>query len=257
VVAAHPAGHHVGGIVVRVFGDIESLPFSHGRVFVSLTAFIEFLALLASGDAHFCGPWPKAAFQRNAKLGDAPQVADLIVASGTEKQLESQRREIAALFCDLRGFRGFSESSDPEDVMALLRDYRAAIGEILIKYRGTLERYASDGVIVVFNDSVPVDNPALQAVLMALEMRDAIGALTEKWRRLGHDIGLVSVLRTGLPRSASSALKDALTMRPSGPYPTLRPGFAMKHSPVKSSLVRVCCWPSKMLSPSKQLASLR
>jgi adenylate cyclase len=135
-------------------------------------------------------------------------VADLIVASGTEKQLESHRREITALFCDLRGFTGFSESSDPEDVMALLRDYHAAIGEIIIKYSGTLERYAGDGVMVVFNDPVPVDNPALQAVLMALEMRQAIGALTdggrrgrgrraklsacswfEKWRRLGHDIG--------------------------------------------------------------------
>jgi class 3 adenylate cyclase len=118
-----------------------------------------------------------------------PQVADLIVASGSEKQLESHRREITALFCDLRGFTGFTESADAEDVMALLRDYHAAIGEIIIKYSGTLERYAGDGVMVVFNDPVPVDNPALQAVLMALEMRDAIGTLTEKWRRLGHEIG--------------------------------------------------------------------
>ena len=118
-----------------------------------------------------------------------PQVADLIVASGTEKQLESHRREITALFCDLRGFTGFSESSDPEDVMALLRDYHAAVGETIIKYSGTLERYAGDGVMVVFNDPVPVEKPALQAVLMALEMRDVIEALTEKWRRLGHDIG--------------------------------------------------------------------
>jgi GAF domain-containing protein len=118
-----------------------------------------------------------------------PQVADLIVASGTEKQLESHRREITALFCDLRGFTGFSESADPEDVMALLRDYHAAIGEIIIKYSGTLERYAGDGVMVVFNDPVPIENPALQAVLMALEMRDAIGALTETWRRWGHEIG--------------------------------------------------------------------
>jgi len=118
-----------------------------------------------------------------------PQVADLIVASGTEKQLESHRREITALFCDLRGFTGFSEASAPEDVMALLRDYHAAIGEIIIKYSGTLERYAGDGVMVVFNDPVPVDNPALRAVLMALETREAMGALMEKWRQLGHDVG--------------------------------------------------------------------
>jgi adenylate cyclase len=118
-----------------------------------------------------------------------PQVADLIVASGTEKQLESHRREITALFCDLRGFTGFSESSDPEDVMALLRDYHAAIGEIIIKYSGTLERYAGDGVMVIFNDPVPVPDPALRAVKMALDMRVTIGALIENWRRLGHDLG--------------------------------------------------------------------
>ena len=118
-----------------------------------------------------------------------PQVADLIVASGSDKQLESHRREITALFCDLRGFTGFTESADAEDVMALLRDYHAAIGEIIIKYNGTLERYAGDGVMVVFNDPVPVENPALQAVLMALELRDALGALTTTWSRLGHDIG--------------------------------------------------------------------
>jgi adenylate cyclase len=118
-----------------------------------------------------------------------PQVADLIVASGSEKQLESHRREITALFCDLRGFTGFTESADAEDVMALLRDYHAAIGEIILKYNGTLERYAGDGVMVVFNDPVPVENPALQAVLMALELRDALGALTATWSRLGHEIG--------------------------------------------------------------------
>jgi class 3 adenylate cyclase/putative methionine-R-sulfoxide reductase with GAF domain len=118
-----------------------------------------------------------------------PQVADLIVASGSEKQLESHRREITALFCDLRGFTGFTESADAEDVMALLRDYHAAIGELVVKYSGTLERYAGDGVMVIFNDPVPVENPALQAVLMALELRDALGALTATWSRLGHEIG--------------------------------------------------------------------
>jgi class 3 adenylate cyclase len=118
-----------------------------------------------------------------------PQVADLIVASGTEKRLESHRREITALFCDLRGFTGFSERSDPEDVISLLREYHAAIGEIIIKYSGTLEHYAGDGVMVFFNDPIPVPNPALQAVQTALEMRTAIESLTEKWRRLGHELG--------------------------------------------------------------------
>ena len=70
-----------------------------------------------------------------------------------------------------------------------LREYHAAIGDIIVRYSGTLERYAGDGVMVVFNDPIPVDNPALQSVQMALEMREAIGALTEKWRQPGHEIG--------------------------------------------------------------------
>jgi class 3 adenylate cyclase len=119
----------------------------------------------------------------------SPQVADLIVSQGGEKQLESHRCEIAALFCDLRGFTGFSESSDPEDVMALLREYHGVIGRIVFKYNGTLERFAGDGVMVIFNDPVPVPNPALQAVLMALEMRTEIGALVAHWQQQGHDLG--------------------------------------------------------------------
>ena len=73
--------------------------------------------------------------------------------------------------------------------MALLRDYHAGVGKLIVKYSGTLERYAGDGVMVVFNDPVPVDNPALRAVLMALETREAMGALMEKWCQLGHDVG--------------------------------------------------------------------
>jgi class 3 adenylate cyclase/AmiR/NasT family two-component response regulator len=119
----------------------------------------------------------------------SPQVADLIVASGMEQQLQSHRREITALFCDLRGFTGFSETSDPEDVVSLLRSYHATIGQIIITYGATLEHFAGDGVMMIFNDPVPIDQPELQAVRMALEMRDAVGTLTQKWRRLGHDIG--------------------------------------------------------------------
>lgn len=119
-----------------------------------------------------------------------PQVADLIVSSGAEGQLESHRREITALYCDLRGFTGFSESSDPEDVMTLLREYHTAVGTIIYRHQGTLERFVGDGVMVIFNDPVPVPNPALQAVKVAVEMREEIGRLIEKWKRLGHELGV-------------------------------------------------------------------
>jgi class 3 adenylate cyclase len=118
-----------------------------------------------------------------------PQVADLIVSSGAEKQLESHRREITALFCDLRGFTGFSESADPEDVMALLGEYHAAIGKVIFQHGGTLERFVGDGVMVIFNDPIPLENPSLHAVQMALDLRAAIGALIDTWRRMGHELG--------------------------------------------------------------------
>jgi class 3 adenylate cyclase/CHASE3 domain sensor protein len=119
----------------------------------------------------------------------SPQVADLIMSSGAEKQLESHRREITALFCDLRGFTGFSESADPEDVMTLLRAYHAAIGKIIHEHEGTLERFVGDGVMVIFNDPVQLPNPALQAVKTAIEMREAMDRLVETWRRMGHELG--------------------------------------------------------------------
>jgi class 3 adenylate cyclase len=118
--------------------------------------------------------------------------------------------------------------------MALLRDYHAAIGEIIIKYNGTLERYAGDGVMVVFNDPVPVENPALQAVLMALEVRDAIGALTETWRRWGHDIGFGIGIAHGFATLGTSASRADLIMPQSGPFLTSPLAFAMRLSQDKS-----------------------
>src|ERR1700721_4484408 len=86
----------------------------------------------------------------------------------------------------LSGFTRFTESADAEDVMALLRDYHAAIGEIIIKYNGTLERYAGDGVMVVFNDPVPVEKPALQAGLWPFKRAESLGGLTARGRRPGR-----------------------------------------------------------------------
>jgi class 3 adenylate cyclase len=142
-----------------------------------------------------------------------PQVADLIVASGSEKQLESHRREITALFCDLRGFTGFTETADAEDVIALLREYHAAIGEKIIKYSGTLERYAGDGVMVVFNDPVPVENPALQAVLMALENARRHRSLDRSVASVGARDRLRHRYRARLRYAGYNRLRRALRLR--------------------------------------------
>src|SRR5713226_3502450 len=119
----------------------------------------------------------------------APQLADLIVAQGDESILESHRREIVVVFCDLRGFTGFAERAEPEEVMALLRDYHAAMGPIVARFEGTLDHYAGDGIMVFFNDPLPTLDPARRAIDMAVAMRAAAQELLRSWRRHGHDIG--------------------------------------------------------------------
>ena len=119
----------------------------------------------------------------------SPQVAELVISSGDDSFLRSHRREIVVVFCDLRGFTAFAESSEPEEVMAVLAEYHAALGELIFHYQGTLERFTGDGLMVFFNDPIPLDEPARRAVEMALAMRDRIATLVDGWSRLGHDLG--------------------------------------------------------------------
>jgi len=119
----------------------------------------------------------------------APQIAERIVSSGGEAILESHRRDIVVLFCDMRGFTAFSETAEPEDVMAVLREYHGAIGPLIHRYEGTLDRFTGDGMLVLFNDPVPCADPAQRAVRLALDMRDAAAALARSWMARGHEVG--------------------------------------------------------------------
>jgi class 3 adenylate cyclase len=119
----------------------------------------------------------------------APSLAELIVSSGNERILESHRRDIAVLFCDLRGFTAFAESAEPEEVMAVLHDYHAALVPLIQAFEGTLDRFVGDGLIVYFNDPLPCPNPIERAVGLAVAMRDAVAELAQTWRRHGHQIG--------------------------------------------------------------------
>jgi len=119
----------------------------------------------------------------------SPQIADLIVSSGDDRVLDSHRREITVVFCDLRGFTAFSETAEPEEVMSVLREYHARLGAIIHKFGGTLERFTGDGLMVIFNDPIPCQDPVLRAIGMALQMRDAVEALTPRWKARGHELG--------------------------------------------------------------------
>ncbi|MBI3456702.1 MAG: response regulator [Candidatus Rokubacteria bacterium] len=118
----------------------------------------------------------------------SPQLAELIVAGGTEDPLKSHRRDVTVVFLDLRGFTAFAETAEPEEVMGVLRQYHAEMGHLILAHEGTLERFAGDGMMVFFNDPVPVPDHAARAVRMALAMRDRVVELAVKWRKLGYDL---------------------------------------------------------------------
>jgi adenylate cyclase len=118
----------------------------------------------------------------------SPQVAQL-VSSGDERVLESHRREVTVVFCDLRDFTAFAEAAEPEEVIAVLREYHRALGALIDKFEGTVERFAGDGLMVLFNDPLPCAAPWARAVQMAIEMRDEVAKLAANWRTHGHDLG--------------------------------------------------------------------
>jgi len=120
----------------------------------------------------------------------SPQVAELVVSSGDDSILESHRREITVVFCDLRGFTAFAETVEPEDVMVVLAEFHGAVGDLVHRFEGTLERFTGDGVVVFFNDPIPCEDAPQQAMRMAVAIRSRVGQLAEGWRRKGYDIEL-------------------------------------------------------------------
>jgi adenylate cyclase len=127
----------------------------------------------------------------------APQLAELIVSQGDEKILESHRREIVVVFCDLRGYTAFTETAEPEEVLKFLREYHGALGPLVSQFEGTLDQFSGDGIMVFFNDPVPCPDPAERAVKMAMAMREEAGKLIAAWRRHGCELGFGAGIAQG------------------------------------------------------------
>jgi adenylate cyclase len=127
----------------------------------------------------------------------APQLAEMIVSQGDEEILESHRREIVVVFCDLRGYTAFTETAEPEEVLDFLREYHGALGPLVSQYEGTLDQFSGDGIMVFFNDPVPCPDPAERAVKMAIAMREAAGKLIADWRRHSHELGFGAGIAQG------------------------------------------------------------
>ena len=120
----------------------------------------------------------------------SPQLAELIVAGGAEDPLRTHRRQVTVVFLDLRGFTSFAETAEPEELMGVLREYHAAMGELIMAHEGTLERFTGDGMMIFFNDPVEVPDHAERAVRMAVAMRERVAVLVAKWKKQGWDLGL-------------------------------------------------------------------
>jgi len=119
----------------------------------------------------------------------SPKVSDLIMSGDADDPLKAHRREITVVFVDLRGFTGFTETAEPEEVMSVLREYHAALGRAIMAHDGTIEHFSGDGVMILFNAPVLVADHELQAVRMALSMRDSVAALAQGWKKRGHALG--------------------------------------------------------------------
>ena len=118
----------------------------------------------------------------------SPPVADLVLSAGESEFLETHRREITALFCDLRGFTAFSATVEPEEVVSVLREYHDALATLISRFEATLDHMAGDGLLVYFNDPVPCSDPPSRAVQMALAIRTEVGPLARAWQSRGHEL---------------------------------------------------------------------
>ena len=195
--------------------DYLSKPIEHGALVARVRAMLRIKALHDEVQALNQGLEAKVRdqveeLQRVGRLRRflAPQLAQAIVSAGDEAVLENHRREVVAMFCDLRGFTAFSETAEPEDVMGVLGEYHAAVGPLIYKYEGTLERFLGDGMMVLFNDPLPCPDAPQRAARMAIEMRDAVAALAPAWKRKGHVLGFGVGLAQGYATMGTIGFED-------------------------------------------------
>jgi class 3 adenylate cyclase/PAS domain-containing protein len=147
----------------------------------------------------------------------SPKISDLIMSGETDDALKTRRAEITVVYVDLRGFTGFTETAEPEEVMSVLRQYHAELGRLVVEYDGTIEHIAGDGMMVLFNAPMPVENHELQAICMALAMRESLTALSLSWRKRGHELGFGAGIAGGYVTIGTIGFEQRLDYGAIGP----------------------------------------
>jgi class 3 adenylate cyclase len=140
----------------------------------------------------------------------SPKISEVIMSGEADDPLKTRRAEITVVYVDLRGFTAFTETADPEEVMSVLREYHAELGRAITAYDGTIEHFAGDGAMILFNAPLPVQDHELKAIQMTLQIRDAVGALAAGWKKRGYVLGLGAGIAGGFATMGTIGFEERL-----------------------------------------------
>ena len=163
----------------------------------------------------------------------------MIVEGEAEDPLKSRRREVAVVFLDLHGFTGFAETAEPEEVMSVLREYHGEMGRVILSHEGTIERFAGDGMMVCFNDPVPVPDAPARAVRMALNLHARLTPLAQTWRRRGYELQLSAGIAHGYATIGAVGFEGRLDYGAIGTVTNLAAHLCREAQPSSSATERI------------------